>query len=50
MWDLNTFELVKERSGHVWEVWQVTAHGPQLFSGSFDHTIKVYYRFPSQPS
>jgi hypothetical protein len=31
----------KELSGHVWEVWQLAVRDNYLFSGSFDHTIKV---------
>lgn len=40
MFSLDNYAHVATLSGHNWEVWQLKFCEGQLFSGSFDHTIK----------
>eukprot|EP01103_Thecamoeba_quadrilineata_P021021 TRINITY_DN935_c0_g1_i2.p1 TRINITY_DN935_c0_g1~~TRINITY_DN935_c0_g1_i2.p1 ORF type:complete len:358 (-),score=45.29 TRINITY_DN935_c0_g1_i2:34-1107(-) len=36
------FNIQTTLTGHSWEIWQLQADNHYLFSGSFDHTIKIW--------
>jgi WD40 repeat protein len=39
---MTNWEFVTELSGHNWEIWQLLYYNGFLFSGSFDHTIRIW--------
>lgn len=44
VFDTTRLEAVHSLTGHQWEVWTLATAGDLLFSGSFDHSIKVCHR------
>jgi hypothetical protein len=41
VYDSSSLKLLKVIQEHTWEVWQLSIRDGLLFSGSFDHSIKV---------
>ena len=42
VWSIHSFALERALTGHAWEVWQLVINDTLLFSGSFDHTIRIW--------
>jgi len=42
IWDNTSYQYLKTLTEHSWEVWQLQIYESLLFSGSFDHTIRIF--------